>query len=637
MEVTEAWNTLKERIIANNNEDVVNEFEMLGTDEERIIFTLNIMLKYDILPIVSCDAKNAKESERLRERGNKVFVSSPLTSTSCVEALKLYTKSIVYAPYPSEQLALGYANRSAVLIKLHKYEECVRDINRALALQYPDNLKAKIYARKIDCFEVLKHPTMEDAIKEAQEWLNKISFSNVHCKNLNEKLISKEEMGKSYNSKEQNDAKCKNKSPFPVLKTRNIKIPCISDALTLMYNKQYGRHIVATRKINPGEIIAIEKPYSLLLSPANMYTHCSNCLELSWANIPCDYCIYAMYCSEECKILGWKKYHDMECSVYPCMMKMNFSTSQLFSLRLAIQAMKEASSIQELREELKEVDDCNDSCTKGFSKNGIFEGDKYRSLWGLDTHKEDAKDRLFIRSLNASFILYILATYTNMFGNPLKKDISMLAETPDVTFIGSLILRHQQLIPCNRHGISEMPIPEMHPLSRGSAIMPSMCFINHSCDPNIARITRSGYMIMSALYPIEKGEQIFDSYSQLYVYVPKAVRQKYLLEKYYFQCNCLPCQENWPLFNDLKSCVNLDLKKEILYEANQVLKKFRTYRDDASKGNILDGSSIANDIIKMINILYYQTPKPCLEVSKMIEALKCVFYLTGNRYEIPKL
>lgn len=95
-----------------------------------------------------------------------------------------------------------------------------------------------------------------------------------------------------------------------------------------------------------------------------------------------------------------------------------------------------------------------DPRTKGFSKNGMFLSDKYRSLLGLitNTEKRSVQD-LFRRSLDASFILYFLATCSNMFGSPLRKDLSVLIKNDNVTFVGGLILRHQQLIPSNIHSV----------------------------------------------------------------------------------------------------------------------------------------------------------------------------------------
>lgn len=332
---------------------------MLRTDEERIIFTLNIMSEYDIIPPVCGESKNAEESEKLREQGNKVFISVPLTNVACVEALKLYTKSIAHAPYPSEQLALAYANRSAVLIKLHKYEECIQDIDRALALTYPDDLRAKLYIRKVECMQAVKHSSINDVIEKAQQWLEKMSLNDTSRKKLIEKLTCMKKTLKSCNSKKENTTRCQIQPPLPKIETPNKEVPCASDAVMVKYNEKYGRHVVAARKINPGEVIAVEKPYSLIITPDNIHTHCSNCLEVSWANIPCNYCTYAMYCSEECRTSEWNQFHDVECSVFPSLLKMNYAKVELFCLRLTVQALRESSSIQALREELKEVDSCN--------------------------------------------------------------------------------------------------------------------------------------------------------------------------------------------------------------------------------------------------------------------------------------
>ncbi|XP_006564917.1 SET and MYND domain-containing protein 4 isoform X3 [Apis mellifera] len=569
-------------IAANKHQDLFLKYKTLHTDEDRIMFTLNVMLEYNIIPQVCDNKKDAKESEKLREQGNKIFISTPLKNYTCVEALKLYTKSIAYAPYPSEQLALAYANRSAVLIKLHKYKLCIQDIDRTLALAYPNNLRAKLYVRKVECLNALKNPNVEDTIKEAQYWLEKVSLDN--RKKLNEKLKSIKNMLPSQKFKKEKFMK---QAPLPKIKTHNIEVPCASDAITIKYNDKYGRHIVATRKINPGEVIAIEKPYSLILTPDNIYTHCSNCLEVSWANIPCEYCTYAMYCSEECKAMEWKKYHDIECAIFPSMLKMNFVKLDLFSLRLAIQAVREATSIQELRKELEEVDSCEDPRTKGFSKNGMFLSDKYRSLLGLitNTEKRSVQD-LFRRSLDASFILYFLATCSNMFGNPLKKDLSVLIKNDNVIFVGGLILRHQQLIPSNIHSFSEEC--GLDAVERGIAAMPFFSLINHSCNPNILRHSRSNYMIIYVIYPIKKGEQ------------------------------------------------SLIKKKEDESKINHVLRKFNNYVDIATEGNISD-KHIVDDLLKMIEVLYDLVPMPCAEMNNVVETLKRVYDLNGNRFEIPDL
>ncbi|XP_012343645.2 SET and MYND domain-containing protein 4 isoform X2 [Apis florea] len=590
-------------IAANKHQDLIHKYKTLNTDEERIMFTLNVMSEYNIVPQICDNKKDAKESEKLREQGNKIFVSTPLKNYTCVEALKLYTKSIACAPYPSEQLALAYANRSAVLLKLHKYELCIQDIDRTLALAYPNNLRAKLYVRKVECLNALKHPNIEDTIKEAQYWLEKMSLDD--RKKLNEKLKSIKNVLPSQKFKKEKFMK---QAPLPKIKTHNIEVPCASDAITIKYNDKYGRHIVATRKISP---------------------------EVSWANIPCEYCTYAMYCSEECKAMEWKKYHDIECAIFPSMLQMNFVKLDLFSLRLAIQAVREATSIQELRKELEEVDSCEDPRTKGFSKNGMFLSDKYRSLLGLitNTEKRSVQD-LFRRSLDASFILYFLATCSNMFGSPLRKDLSVLIKNDNVTFVGGLILRHQQLIPSNIHSFSEEC--GLDAVERGIVAMPFFSLINHSCNPNILRHSRSNYMIIYVIYPIKKGEQLYDNYGQHYAITPKEERQKELLKQYYFKCNCLACQEDWPLYYNLKSFKSLIKKKEDESKINHVLRKFNNYVDIATEGNISD-KHIVDDLLRMIEVLYDLVSMPCEEMNNVVETLKRVYDLNGNRFEIPDL
>ena len=76
--------------------------------------------------------KSGKRSSQLREEGNKAYLAgknaqvilySSHYPTQYLQALKLYTHSVRFAPYTGEgvgeELGLGLANRSAVLAQ-HK-------------------------------------------------------------------------------------------------------------------------------------------------------------------------------------------------------------------------------------------------------------------------------------------------------------------------------------------------------------------------------------------------------------------------------------------------------------------------------------------------------------------------------------
>ncbi|XP_033336685.2 protein-lysine N-methyltransferase SMYD4 [Megalopta genalis] len=592
----EKFNLLNLKVTPDERKQITGTFNTLCTDEDRIKFTLNVMLEYNIIPVVHQNPKNAEEAEKFRAQGNKIYVSKPLTNVSCIEALKLYTESIANAPCSSKQLALAYGNRSAVLLKLHRYEECIRDIERALVLSCPDNSKAKLYMRKAESLKALQKKN------SSLEYTNGTELNNTNS--------------------------------YFEIKSYNNEIPCASDALSLIYNEKYGRHIVANRRINPGETIITETYYSKLLHQDKLYTHCSNCLEVCYANIPCNSCIYAMYCSEECRIEQWKKCHDMECAVFPPMLKMKYSTEDLFSLRLAIQAVKE-SNIDDLRKELEEVDTYNDPRTKGFSKNGIFESNQYRSILSLITNTETRSfDDLFTRCLDSSFILYFLATCTNMFGKPLKNDLSLLMKNPDVIFVGSLVLRHQQVIPSNAHSISEEHVVTEY---RGACILPFSSLLNHNCNANTTRVDRGKNMSVITIYPIKPGEQIFCDYGYQYGLDKKSERQMKLLRQFHFNCNCVACREDWPEYYNLKSAITPTIDNDLKSKILTMLLKFNDYLEIVKAGDLDDKPYILPDIIEMIEILHEKVPLPNREITNAVEVMKQIYALQGNVFRLPQL
>ncbi|EZA61542.1 SET and MYND domain-containing protein [Ooceraea biroi] len=629
-------------IVAGNHRELTDRYKKLKTDQERVIFTLNIMLEYDIVPNAIGMPKSAKESEKLREEGNKVFVKGAFNNITCVDALKLYAKAVAFAPYPSEQLALAYANRSAVLFQLGLHTECIQDIDRALALNYPDNLRAKLYIRKTECLIILGNRSVEDVLEEARHWLDKMSLNDSSREKLRTKVQVLRRKTLQTESSTQDirvqrrTGSAENEAPLPTIASCNNEVPCASDAVAIKYDKRYGRHVVATRNIRPGEVVAVEQPYSLILKQHNMQTHCSNCLRVSWANIPCNHCTYAMYCSEECRYTEWKKCHDVECTVFPPLLEYDFYNIDFFSIRLAVLALREAGGMQELKTMLKKIDECDDPRTKGFSRDGKLRSDRYSSVYSLVTNTEKrVVPDLFRRSLDTCFILYFLATRTTMFGAKLPADLKALARNDDVTFFGGLVMRHQQIIPCNVHTFGEEQ--DLDNVERGLAAMPFYSLLNHSCSPNVLRHSRPKHIVLYAMYPIRKGEQLLDNYGQHYAILSRAERQQKLLKQYYFTCDCTPCQENWPFHHELQSVKTLVKKEEDRAKIYEALRKFNTYVDLAKNDDIQDKSYIIEDLVKMVQVLHDHAPMPCEEMSNVIETLKRVYDLNGNRFEIPKV
>lgn len=109
------------------------------------------MSSNDLRPHLITDPfKSTNKALNYKNLGNEAFCSGLY-----IQALQLYTKSVAAAPPDSPELAIAYANRSAALFRLERYEACLVDINRALGSNYPEDLKSKLVARKTNCVSKL--------------------------------------------------------------------------------------------------------------------------------------------------------------------------------------------------------------------------------------------------------------------------------------------------------------------------------------------------------------------------------------------------------------------------------------------------------------------------------------------------
>lgn len=90
--------------------------------------------------------KSSARALKLKNSGNERFGRGDFFG-----ALNLYTMSAATAPVGSPELAIAFANRSAALYKLDRFEACLVDINRALNEDYPEASKQKLYERKKKC------------------------------------------------------------------------------------------------------------------------------------------------------------------------------------------------------------------------------------------------------------------------------------------------------------------------------------------------------------------------------------------------------------------------------------------------------------------------------------------------------
>lgn len=250
-----------------------------------------------------------------------------------------------------------------------------------------------------------------------------------------------------------------------------------------------GRHVVATKNIAVGDVIAIEEPFAKILLPEQAFSYCHNCLELCYTLVPCNKCTNALFCSNKCKDLALTAYHKYECPILPAMVSMGFTKFHLLALRIAICAKKDYSAIG--------------SCFSR-SDEGIYRSGRYREIHQLiaNTEQRSTAD-LFERSVTAA-LLY----------NLVKERTEFLADVDPKTF-QELLMLHLQTGPSNFHETSELTGTAdglYAPTEIGAAAYAFLSLLNHACSPNVVRHCHGVITVLRALRPILKGEQLFDNY-----------------------------------------------------------------------------------------------------------------------------
>jgi len=208
-----------------------------------------------------------------------------------LEAIECYTLSLAYANN-NELMAYAHANRSAALYRKQLYKECLIDIDAALHHGYPKEKQKNLKERGDKAIIEIKKLLQVDS-----EGIN-IDQNDMDKAYLHDECIKKSDMKPTENveyienktiikkdqwidvSKKQNTMVNENYLYYTTKilpqKPRYLQnddfskltygpsqeVPAISDGVTISFSERYGRHYIATREFQPGDIISIEDPYA---------------------------------------------------------------------------------------------------------------------------------------------------------------------------------------------------------------------------------------------------------------------------------------------------------------------------------------------------------------------------------------
>lgn len=187
-------------------------------------------------------AKSNEIADKFREDGNTHWRCGELH-----EALVAYNKSLCYAQEGSDQLSLAYANRSAVYLAAKMFQKCLENIKLSRDHGYQVNNLSKLNEREKKC---KKFMNSEELNPEDDPW----NF-------------------------------------FKLSYPANEKIPFIVNFLELREDRKFGRYLVTTSNLKPGDVIAIEEPFYKSIDQEFFHSRCANCLKSNQLSlVPCPRC-----------------------------------------------------------------------------------------------------------------------------------------------------------------------------------------------------------------------------------------------------------------------------------------------------------------------------------------------------------
>lgn len=209
--------------------------------------------------------KSVKKADKLRVEGNEASAKDK----DRMKALHLYTKSLAAAPPQSIAYAMAHANRSSVLRDMGFYLESIAEAQRALKANFLQQLTYKLYVRQGKCYRKIKeYGKAVKSFKLALQYLKNRPETEIsaHDKEIIKikiemeiKCCGKHVVEEPLEDLTQDISLGVEKYEVPRMGIKvNPEVPAASNSIALKYNKQYGRHFVATRDIAPGRFYSPE-------------------------------------------------------------------------------------------------------------------------------------------------------------------------------------------------------------------------------------------------------------------------------------------------------------------------------------------------------------------------------------------
>ncbi|EFA09316.2 SET and MYND domain-containing protein 4-like Protein [Tribolium castaneum] len=488
---------------------VKNIFGKLKTDSQRIrIIYKDDEIKDYIIGFLS------NVQEIYRKKSPEIALNRFSEAEKCGDsqkALNLYNQAILKSPESDPTLPLALIRRANLLVTLNEFSHALTDTQLALKLKVPNDLKFSVFATMAQCYKALNDET-------------KAQISQNLAENLTNdpKLIEKlrQTMAGEYAPIERVE------KVIPPISERHADFSHASSKITLKTSPDVGRYVVSNVDIATGEILVAEPAAVACLNPEKFGTHCQHCFARLLAPVGCPHCSSVAFCSPKCRDDAITTYHKYECKFFDLLLGSGMSVLSLMALRIITQ--------QSLTQTLE-----------------IYDKKNTNALYNLCTNESKRQNSDFLqRSLMAAFLLRCLQK-SGYFG-----ENGTVVPTQTEHKVGEMLLHYLQILQFNAHEIYETLYSEDHSLKSakminiGVAVYPTVALFNHECYPSVTRYFVGKTIVIASIRPLTPNTPISENYGPIFTRIKLAERQRTLLGRYWFNCQCQACLEDWPLLTN---------------------------------------------------------------------------------------
>ncbi|KAI0163990.1 hypothetical protein GGR57DRAFT_271899 [Xylariaceae sp. FL1272] len=276
-----------------------------------------------------------------------------------------------------------------------------------------------------------------------------------------------------------------------------------------------GRGLFALKDFAPGDIVlSLDRPLVAELDNDRIRDTCGWCLQrapadsieqqrasaMGFPNVEvksCTGCRKVCYCSRSCQSKAWKREHKYECKVLAAEQNHDLPEEVRGVLKLLGRLESDPTARESILDVLKFTPFGIEGGLDALKKHNPqqFEGLQMlgNAAWRLSDRRKPETENL------ARGLVLNVNSNANILGSPFDKTLSI------------------------------------------HAFDPTMCSANHSCDPNAASVFNQPAVLLRALKPVKRGEEITMSYRR--DNDPFSLRRADLKRDWRFDCHCTKCRK----------------------------------------------------------------------------------------------